>query len=163
MKKIHFWLATILLAGMIPLTAYSQEEPQEDALDDNFEKCINIRLIRSTSVMDDQNIIFYMNQQKAYLNTLPRRCNGLGREKRFSYSPTSSRLCDFDSIRVLRSGARGMEAGISCRLGVFQPMTRDEADAFKNAPKLEPEVRPVPLPEPEDLGTGETDPDDKET
>jgi hypothetical protein len=156
MKKIYLRLAAILLAGMIPLTAYSQEEPQEEVLDDKFEKCINIRQIRSTSVMDDQNIIFYMNQQKAFLNTLPRRCNGLGREKRFSYNASSSRLCDIDLIRVLRGGSRGLQEGISCRLGMFQPMTKDEADAFRKAPNPEPEERPVPLPEPEDLGTDES-------
>lgn len=156
--KTNFYslLALLVLAGLIPWTAISQEEPQEQTFEESFEKCINIRLIKSTSVIDDNNIVFYVNQNKAYLNTLPRRCNGLKREDRFSYSPTSSRLCDIDQIQVLTSGATGMRAGISCRLGAFQLMTKEEADALKNPPKLDPEDGNVPLPEPEDMGADET-------
>jgi hypothetical protein len=154
-------LRVIGLAILFPVAAIAQEEAQEEMEFGNAEKCINIRLIKSTTVIDDNNILFYVNQQKAYLNTLPRKCNGLAREDRFSYKARSSRLCSSDYIEVLMSGASGMRPGISCRLGEFQPMTKAEADALKNPQEIRTEDAEIPLPNPEEMGEDDSsDPED---
>ena len=161
-KTFYMLLAVFLSAGLTTATAASQEAEQEKTVDDFVDKCVNTRRVRSTVIVDDQNILFYMSGQKAYLNVLPRRCNGLARAGRFSYQISTNRLCDLDSIRVLSGGASGMEPGIACRLGVFHAISRDEADALRNPPEDKIEERPIPLPEPEDLGEGETDSNDNE-
>jgi hypothetical protein len=151
----------IPVTALVPVTALAQEEAQEPMDVGNTEKCINLRLIKNTTVIDDYNILFYVNQQKAYLNTMPRKCNGLAREDRFSYEARSSRLCSSDYIKVLMSGASGMRAGISCRLGEFQPMTKAEADAMKNPEAIRAEDAEILLPKPEEIGANDSsDPED---
>ena len=161
-KTFYTLLAVFISAGLISATAAAQEEELEQSVNDFVDRCVNTRRVRRTVIVDDQNILFYMSGQKAYLNVLPRRCNGLKRAGSFSYRISTNRLCDLDSIRVLNSGPGGLEQGIACGLGLFHAISRDEADALRNPPEVKIEERPVPLPEPEDLGAGETDSNDKE-
>lgn len=113
------------------------------------ERCVDTRRISSTEIIDDQNILFHMRGHRIYLNTLPYRCSSLARENRFSYRTTISRLCDNDLITVLYESGIGLTSGPSCGLGLFRPISRDEADALKGKPEIQAE--PIPAPEPEDV------------
>ncbi len=108
---------------------------QDDVLDRTPEDCISVSRIRSTSVIDDQTIIFYMrNRDQVYRNDLPRQCSRLASEDRFSYEARSGRLCEIDTITVLESFGGRFSRGVTCRLGEFVPITRIEAADIEAGP-----------------------------
>ncbi|MGI9204270.1 MAG: hypothetical protein ACR2Q3_09680 [Woeseiaceae bacterium] len=152
MIKISF-LSLVASMAMPALSALAQDEEPER--DDSTTSCISVRGIRSTDIIDDRNILFYMRGDVVYHNILSRRCPGLAREDRFSYRSTSSRLCDIDSINVLYRDARGMRPGAACGLGKFFKITREDAKALKEGPTEDPAPKPLPMPEPEEVGSEE--------
>lgn len=145
-------IALTALVLAMPAMAGGQEHAEAEVVDEKALRCINTRLIRRTEILDDLNIIFYVSGQKAYRNFLPRRCSGLAREKRFSYRTSGNRLCDLDTITVLRDGAFGLDQGVTCPLGSFHPITREDADALLDPTANEPEARPIELPPPQEIG-----------
>jgi hypothetical protein len=137
-----------LLLGSSPLVA------ADEGLDeDTAERCIPLRSISSTRVVDDHNILFYMRGGDIYRNQLPHRCPGLRNERTFMYRTSLSQLCDLDIITVLNDAGFGFTPGASCGLGRFYPITKEEAKALQKAPrKAEVEQQDVPSAEPEDIG-----------
>jgi hypothetical protein len=91
-----------LLLGLAPLSAGLADQPD----DAEAERCILINRIRNTYVLDDQRILFYMRGKEVYLNQLPRRCAGLGLERRFMYRTSLSQLCNLRP-REVSAGYRG--------------------------------------------------------
>ena len=148
-KRVFILAAACCVLSLSPLaSALADEAPEEGG-----ERCVNMRTVSRTVIIDDQTILFYMRGGLIYRNYLPRRCSGLAREKRFSYSTTISRLCDIDTITVLYNQGMGLSSGASCGLGKFYAISRDEAQALKEPPDIEPE--PLPPPEPEELEVSE--------
>ena len=86
--------------------------------------CVQTNRIRDTRVHDDYTIDFEMTDRTIYRNTLPGRCSGLGFEERFAHRTTTGRLCNTDTITVLRSG--GID-GPTCGLGMFVPVRLTES------------------------------------
>lgn len=87
--------------------------------------CLHTNRIRRTEVLDDYAILFHMRGGKIYVNKLSYRCFGLGFEKSFTYTLSTSLLCNVDYITVLRQS--GM--GASCGLGHFEELrTREKAE-----------------------------------
>ena len=86
--------------------------------------CISPNMIRSTRVVDDQNIDFIMNNGTVYRNTLSGSCPGLKMEQRFSYKISTNQLCSVDIITVLQNFGFGFNQGASCGLGKFQKMEK---------------------------------------
>ena len=78
-----------LLISFAPCTSVMGQVPDEA----EAERCVDLRSIDRTDVVDDYNILFYMRNGDVYVNHLPRRCPGLRRERTFSYRTTLSRLC----------------------------------------------------------------------
>jgi len=127
--------------------AGSDEHSDEDSDDYTgeyfqLENCIRRSAIRRTDIVDDRTIIFYMSQQKIFVNQLPNRCSGLRSAGTFAYRTTGSQLCSVDTITVVRSMGRGLSSGPSCGLGKFRPVTKEEVAMLKNkeveAPPQEP-------------------------
>ena len=102
--------------------------------DDYFqlEKCISPAWIRHTYIVDDRTIIFYMNQQKIFVNRLPHRCAGLRSAGTFAYRLRGIRLCNVDTIQVVRTTGIGLDTGPTCGLGMFRPVTEEEAAMIRN-------------------------------
>ncbi len=144
-------IACGLFIGLWPFTSALADEVD----DAEAERCIPINRIANTYVLDDQRILFYMRGKKAYLNVLPRRCGGLGSQRRFMYETSQSQLCDLDTISVLYNLGGGFSRGTSCGLGLFHPMTEEDADALRNAKPPEPEAEELPTAEPEEIGEPE--------
>jgi|GEM_PF-999801 len=122
-----------------------------------LENCVDTSRIRQTSIIDDRTIVFYMNQKKIYVNHLPYRCPGLKIAGAFSYRTSISQLCNVDTIQVIRSMGGRIDAGPSCGLGKFRPVTEEEVAMLRNK-----EAAPVPEEE-ESAATRSTDeeqPDD---
>ncbi len=143
-KRVCILAAACLVLSLLPFaSALAEKVPEEGG-----ERCVNMRTVSRTEIIDDPSILFYMRNGVIYRNYLPRRCSGLAREERFSYSTTVSRLCDMDTITVLYNHGVGLSSGPSCGLGKFYPISKDEAQALKETPALEPE--PLPPAEPEE-------------
>lgn len=158
-----FMLPCAVLAGALTAAslAIAQEEPAEDMaeLEATGERCIVTRRISRTKVVDDRTIIFYMRGgDTTYVNILPRPCNGLAREDRFSYQAQSSRLCDIDGIVVLYQAGTTLRGGANCRLGLFHEISREDADAIIEGPQ-KPPANPLPMPEPEEIGEPDEEPE----
>ena len=143
-KRVCILAAACLVLSLSPFAAALGDDPPEEG----GERCVNMRTVSRTEIIDDQTILFYMRGGEIYRNYLPHRCSGLAREERFSYSTTISRLCDMDTITVLYNYGVGLSSGPSCGLGKFYPISKDEAQALKETPDLEPE--PLPPAEPEE-------------
>jgi len=145
---------TTALTVTIPASA-QEEDVVSDDIDDGINNCITLRNVRRTEVLDGRNVLYHMRGKTVYHNILPRECNGLAREKRFSYATTMGRLCDLDNITVLYPGPYGLSGGNSCQLGKFHRITREDAKALKEAPAVEPAANPLPMPPPQEVGVEE--------
>ena len=137
-------LAACCVLGFVPVVATLADEVPED----EGERCIDIRRISHTDVVDENNILFYMRGGVIYRNALPHKCRSLKHDRAFMYRTSTSRLCDVDIITALYDYGFGFTPGASCGLGKFYPITEEEAKALKAPPDdLEPEEVPPAEPE----------------
>ena len=132
------WLWSCLVLLLIAPMGYAEEEGDEPMSDPAPEECVNVRQIKKTEIIDDQNILFYMNGGKIYRNHLPRKCFGLKRRESFSYKLHTPRLCGIDIIKVVDQFG-GLSQGTSCGLGKFHPISKEQAAFLMgNEPRPEP-------------------------
>ncbi|MFT3929148.1 MAG: hypothetical protein QM709_02520 [Spongiibacteraceae bacterium] len=122
------WLCLLGLA--LASASYAADTP---AAAGGNERCIQIKDIRRTEVVDNQNILFYVRNKKIYNNHLPHRCGGLAVGNAFQYETSQSELCNTDVIRVLNSTTGELLPGASCGLGVFEPVDADKVAELKKA------------------------------
>jgi hypothetical protein len=147
MTQAHKFLGlAFLLALLVPGPSLADEEDDENALN-----CIHVSRIKSTKIVDDLHILFYMYGKTDYVNILPRQCRGLSREGRFSYRVSVNTLCQLDSIRILYDGGMGLEEGKSCRLGFFHEVTEEDIEAILDPEPRLPPPEPLPSAEPEEI------------
>ncbi len=147
MTQAHNFIGlAFLLSILVPGPSLADEEEEYKPL-----KCINIKRMRNTKIVDDLRILFYMRGKSDYLNILPRQCRGLSREGRFSYRVSANTLCQLDSIRLLYDGAMGLEEGISCRLGFFHGVTEEDIEMILDQEPRLPPPEPLPSAEPEEI------------
>lgn len=126
MKHSALFVPIIAFLALLIFPATAQESQNEKlavALADyqktgEVERCVRVRDIRSTEVIDDQHILFKLRRGKVMLNALPSRCPRLASENRFSYRVTVGSLCSVDTITVLFT-TPGF-AGPTCGLGEFE-------------------------------------------
>jgi hypothetical protein len=128
--KTHF-APLIAAASLLGSRSYAQDMAKADRETD-AERCVSVNLIDRTAVVDDRNILFYMRDDRVYRNILPHRCPDLAFEERFMYRRSLGQLCDVDSITVLGHIGFGLRMGASCRLGMFHPITEQEAEDLKS-------------------------------
>ena len=154
-KRIRLLALSVAATGLLGLSAVTPS-PADEVADElegiDVDRCIRVRSLRSTKIVDDLNIIFYMVGRKTYHNILPRQCRGLAREDRFGYEARSGNLCDLDTIRILYQTGTTMQQGNACRIGKFHPISREDADALLDKSNERPQAEPIPLPEPEEVG-----------
>ena len=163
-SSMHKLIATLTTLSLglfaVPPGALAQDSEEEPVIDENTERCISLRRLRSTDVINDRTIIFRLRGGEIFLNILPRTCPGLGREKRISYSTNVNAICEIDHIAVLHAGAGNMFEGARCRLGVFHRISADDAKAIKEGglgPPPEP-AAPLPMPEPGEVNDEDDEP-----
>lgn len=151
MKTLY---AATLVACLLTLSATRLSIAQEPATE-GATRCINAHNIRSTRVVDDLNILFYMRGKTIYHNRLPRQCHGLAREDRFSYRITTGQLCDIDTIQVLYNIGTELREANSCRLGYFREISEEDADFMIENPPEDlrgtPPAEAPPPAEPEEV------------
>lgn len=105
-----------------------------DEFDREPERCIQAYRIDRTEVINDRTILFHMSGSRIYLNELTRECRRLERSKRFSYTLRTSQLCDVDFITVIEGFGSSLRQGVSCGLGMFYPITEEEAELLDADP-----------------------------
>ena len=150
-KQIYTLMLLTCLVNMFAVASSLADE----VIVENARKCISIRTVKRTEVVDDLTILFFTRGKTVYLNILPRQCRGLSQDRRFSYSTSFGRLCNRDNIRVLRDAGMSLQEGRSCRLGYFYPITKDIAAVIEELHRL-PEPVPVSPAQTEEI-TAETD------
>jgi hypothetical protein len=134
-----------LLGLLLASPAWAQDDSEAAAAADNAAavedidrepvKCISPRSIDRTEVIDARTVVFYMRGRDIYRNQLSRDCPQLVREKRFSYELSTNRLCDVDVITVLEYWGSDLRKGVSCGLGLFYPITAEEAELLDIDPE----------------------------
>ena len=117
--------------------------------------CVQMASVRRTRIVDDRSILFYLRGGGVYHNQLGSQCHGLKREGRFTYDVVRGELCASAQIAVLRElGGRWMPTAV-CQLGLFVPISLEEAEdvidaaEVSNTPRRRRariDVRPAELP-----------------
>jgi len=82
--------------------------------------CIDRAGITGTRILDARTIDFVMGDGQLLRNRLPNVCPRLTRDGRFVYRTSLGRLCSTDLITLVQADG---EAGQSCGLGLFQPIS----------------------------------------
>lgn len=136
-RSILFAASVLLLAGIFTTAAVADDTnpPATPAATEQAERCITIRAIRQTKVVDDRTIIFYTTNNRNYKNRLPHSCSGLAMADSFSYSTSQSQLCSVDIITVLNRMGSDLAPGPSCGLGMFEPIDQRQLDELTKKPK----------------------------
>ncbi len=145
MYKRSYALAASLCLLALPTTSFAEDD---DDVDDVGERCISIRQIKNSRIIDDQNMLFTMRNRRIYHNELRRRCPGLTRNKIISYRSTIGQLCRSDFFTLQDRFGMGTSLGPSCSLGTFRPIGKEEAQALRGEIVIEP--KSVPPAEPEE-------------
>lgn len=122
--------AAAIAAGTLGMAVSQPAAAEEHA--NGPQHCISLTSIDRTEVVSDYGILFYMRNGDSYLNKLPHRCPGLAIEDAFMYRTSIGQLCDLDIISVLDDMGFGFTPGISCGLGMFHPVTDEEAEALES-------------------------------
>ncbi len=143
-KRVCSLAAACCALSLSPFAATLADE----TLIEEGERCLSSRSISRTDVIDDQNVLFYIRGSAIYLNHLPKTCSRLALDRRFIYETSVGRLCESDHITVLRDAGFDTVAGRTCRLGRFHPISKEQVQALREPPELEPE--PLPPAEPEE-------------
>ena len=157
MSKPLFML--ILPACLMAAGSSALDEMDDDA-DDSSIRCINTRSLKTTEVVNDSNLLFYMTGKTVYLNIMPRECKGLSRERRFSYSTNGRSLCSSDAIRILSDSGGSLHEGRLCRLGRFYLTSKEEIAAARERGKESPPAKPPEGAEVEEVGKDPGDSDE---
>lgn len=126
-----FLILTFLLSGVVSAQGAQEQGYEELTFDREGERCLSTRSIRDTDILSDRTILFEMRGNEYYLNNLSYECRGLRRAGSFSYQTRAGRLCNVDTIRVIEQIGGSIREGIGCGLGLFYPITEDEAEFLK--------------------------------
>ena len=121
------WLVTF------PAVVHAQEAAKEVT----SIPCVTLSRIQNIDIIDNQNVVFQTGNNQYYLNKLPYRCNGLRFNDGILYRTSLNELCSVDVISVLDSVGPGYQAGPSCGLGRFEPITKEEIKTLKDSLKKE--------------------------
>ena len=133
------WLGVI----GVSLAAAGSFAAENSAPTGSSERCIQIKDIRRTEVVDDSNILFYLRNKQVYNNRLPHRCGGLAQADAFKYETSQSELCNVDIISVLNSSTGELLPGASCGLGLFEPVDPKSIDPKSADAKADNAKKPV--------------------
>lgn len=148
-RKPRLDVGLLLLSVLAPGSFAAQGD--DDADEPRFQRCISIRAIRSTDVINDNAILFRTVGGDVFVNELPQTCRGLSRDRRFTYELRERRLCANDRIRILMVAGSSMIEGTSCKLGEFRRLTPEEMTRLFSPDANVPEPEPVDPPDVEEL------------
>jgi hypothetical protein len=127
----RFVLALLVCAGSVG-AAFGQDDGNEtgDESERNLdsEHCVRINEIDKIDIVDSDTLIFRLRRDKVYRNELTHRCPGLRPSDTLMYRSSVGLLCSIDVVTVLEDWGFGYAPGVSCGLGMFEPITAQIAD-----------------------------------
>jgi len=131
MKSTQILTPVIALSLVSSLAADVEQTNTVDLVAGPPEKCIQVSLIDHTSIIDNENIIFYLKGGRMFRNILPVSCGGLDPNQVFRYETATSQLCNVDAITVLVRAGSEFLSGPSCALGLFYPVSAEDVAGLK--------------------------------
>ncbi len=144
----------MLLAFLLNLPAADSSLADEAEVYDAL-RCISVRSVKRTEVVNDLSILFFTKGKTVYLNILPKQCKGLSRDRRISYSSSVGRLCISDNIRILSDMGGASRKAEPADSDIFTT-TKEGIQAAIDALYDPTEPAPVPPAEVEEISV-ETD------
>jgi hypothetical protein len=93
-------------------------------------RCIAVRRIRSSTVLDDRHVALQVAGNSYYLVQFRNRCPQLERNSTISYETRTGQLCALDSIRAVLSYGGAPRMGPPCQIPGFQEVTREQLAAI---------------------------------
>jgi len=108
------------------LSAAGDETSQNDATS-VAQSCLAHPKIKQVKIVNERNILFTTRDNQTYNNVLPRQC-GVTRNSLLNYNITHGRLCAGDGFSVMWQTSSGNDyvPALTCRLGMFVPVSEDE-------------------------------------
>ncbi len=102
----------------------------------SLERCITVRSIRSTDVLDERHIVFELPSKKYYLVRFERECHRLRRDGGIAYEPRGTQLCRLDYVRAIDNLSMG-DVGPPCSIPGFYEVSIEQVALLKEALKAE--------------------------
>ena len=106
---------------------------------DGFKRCIDMKRIRTTKVLDERHLVVEMRSKGEYFVVqLPKRCPGLRKNRPVMTEPRGRQFCQFDTIRPMYSnGFGGLEPGMRCSISGFQAVTKEQVVQLRESLEIE--------------------------
>ena len=113
-------------------------EPQASDYGEDV-RCVNVRRIRRTEILDERHIVLHMGREQFYLIQFRQRCPGLRPNQAVVYeTTTNNRLCKLDGIRpIYDHGLSGRTPGMRCSVPNFQSVTKEQVLVLKDTLKVQ--------------------------
>jgi len=139
-------ITLLITACLLTISAHTQSEIEEI----DTQRCIATRQIKSSVVVDDSNVLFFMRGENIYRNRLPEACKGLLRYKTFSYRQIAGRICESDLIHVHQSNDPSIMR--NCRIGIFESIDSQDIPTLIESLHRPPDAEELPSAKVEDIG-----------
>lgn len=113
-----YGLGMLMGTALMALAGCSDDTPAvADSSPAGNGVCLQTNQIDHTDIVNNNAIVFFMKDGKAYMNSLRISCPSLQMEGGFTYMTDAAEICsNSETIRVKNSGAY-------CELGQFTPFT----------------------------------------
>ncbi len=123
------WLAVVAAIGLSPLSALAEAEAAAKAQE--ADNCVYAREVEQFEILDNETLLLYGKLDKIWLNRLGNRCAGLRDNMAVYLERYGSQICANDRFSARRHGDSGPAA--RCRLGAFEPISKEQIPALKQA------------------------------
>lgn len=118
---------------LISVTGVPGVLAQQETGVDQAVPCLKLSRIQDVDIIDSRRIVFQSGINDYYLNTLPYACNGLKLNDSFMYQTSLNEICNVDVITVLNDIGPDYNAGVSCGLGKFEPVSKEDIKKLKSS------------------------------
>ena len=122
-RIISFMFASLLLAA----GARAEDSSPAAVTRDKPVRCLTLSAIRNMSVIDRNTLLFEMPGHKYYVNKMSFPCARLDGNNPIMYRTHIDMLCNLDTVTVMIPIGGGFEQGPACGLGMFSPVSQEEA------------------------------------
>ena len=99
-----------------------------------LERCIQVRSIRDSEVLDDRHVVFQLSGQQYYLVQFKHTCHRLRRGSSIAYESRGSQLCRLDNIHAIDDLRYG-GTGPPCSIPGFYEVTKEQVALLKETLK----------------------------
>jgi len=132
MYKARHYLVSVIFISLVLLPGINITHAQEKQSAQPVS-CLHLDRIQNVDILDDSHIIFQVGLKDHYLNTLPYACHGLKLNDTIMYRTSLNEICNVDVITVLNKIGTGYQAGPSCGLGKFEPVTTEQIKTLRES------------------------------